>query len=100
MTPGPLWLDAAGVTRFNSALPEGHPGLLMDLTEGQVAQSVEQRTENPRVDSSILSLATNFSSVNTDQMIDTARAVLHSRARRCVAQRLSGNRRYDIEQHG
>jgi hypothetical protein len=29
---------------------------------GQVAQSVEQRTENPRVGSSILPLATNFDS--------------------------------------
>ena len=36
------------------------PGLPADLTEGQVAQSVEQRTENPRVGSSILPLATNL----------------------------------------
>ena len=30
------------------------------VTYGQIAQSVEQGTENPRVGSSILSLATNY----------------------------------------
>ena len=34
--------------------------LIRDPLSGQIAQLVEQRTENPRVDSSILSLATIF----------------------------------------
>jgi hypothetical protein len=42
-----FFIDGAGRRLFNTALPEG-----------QVAQLVEQRTENPRVGGSIPSLAT------------------------------------------
>ena len=38
---------------------------------GQVAQLVEQRTENPRVGSSILPLATISSKVNSGHIVNT-----------------------------
>ena len=44
----PASLDGIGVNRFNTLPP----------SDGQVAQLVEQRTENPRVGSSTLPLAT------------------------------------------
>jgi hypothetical protein len=37
----------------------------MPRTDGQVAQLVEQRTENPRVDGSIPSLATIYNHVHS-----------------------------------
>ncbi len=45
--------------------PGRHPGLIRS-SFGQVAQSVEQGTENPRVGSSILSLATIISITYSD----------------------------------
>ena len=61
-------LDAKGVYGFNSALSSalragGNPPAAVPAavhsTRGQVAQLVEQRTENPCVGGSIPSLATN-----------------------------------------
>ena len=47
-------VDCAHSPRFNTPLWAATPA----TSNGQIAQLVEQRTENPRVDSSILSLAT------------------------------------------
>ena len=72
-------LDEPGASRFNSrrsrvgrrfrALTDAptRPSTFF-FSIGQVAQSVEQRTENPRVGSSILPLATMLSSVQTDSV--------------------------------
>ena len=49
-------VDGAHSPRFNTPLCAATPA----TPNGQIAQLVEQRTENPRVDSSILSLATTF----------------------------------------
>ena len=47
---------------------------------GQVAQSVEQRTENPRVGSSILSLGIKYmNQVNTNKLLNKALALHHQR---------------------
>ncbi len=51
------WLRRHGVDVGAPTASNTRPAHLADLN-GQVAQLVEQRTENPRVDSSILSLAT------------------------------------------
>ena len=48
--------------------------------EAQVAQSVEQRTENPRVGSSILSLGIKYmNQVNTNKLLNKALALHHQR---------------------
>ena len=51
-------VDGAHSPRFNTTLRAATP----EFPNGQIAQLVEQRTENPRVDSSILSLATIYCS--------------------------------------
>src|SRR3954469_15763186 len=53
--PGPL---GSNFTPFRFGRPAGKP------TRGRVAQLVEQRTENPRVDGSIPSPATTSNSMN------------------------------------
>jgi tetratricopeptide (TPR) repeat protein len=48
--------------------------------EAQVAQSVEQRTENPRVGSSILSLGIKYmNQINTNELLNRALALHHQR---------------------
>ena len=48
--------------------------------EAQVAQSVEQRTENPRVGSSILSLGIKYmNQINTDQLLNRALTLHHQK---------------------
>ncbi len=42
----------------NNYLTQNRSRSLITIVDGQIAQSVEQRTENPRVGSSILPLAT------------------------------------------
>jgi hypothetical protein len=54
----PLFLKA--FTALLDSL-ERRKGMQMPFLLGQIAQSVEQRTENPRVGSSILPLTTTFS---------------------------------------
>ena len=44
--------------------PSDDPAVRLGAYRGQVAQLVEQRTENPRVDGSIPSLATTSNSMN------------------------------------
>jgi hypothetical protein len=57
-------LDGPGAGRSNTRPP---------VSGGQVAQLVEQRTENPRVGSSILSLATSQTMVHSGDMGKAAR---------------------------
>ena len=71
-------LDEPGASRFNSRRSRAGPIFrsarraatrpsTFFFSIGQVAQSVEQRTENPRVGSSILPLATNQNKISDFQ---------------------------------